>query len=125
MIKYPSLNQRTYQSSRIKPWTNPTNEDFSAQPMSYRESWDDETMKLALSAKGKEMSVHRAASEYNITNSTLGDKPDRKPYFTPNEVEELVKFLVNTVLIGYGCSRKKSLQYWVDKELCADCCSLQ
>ena len=81
MIKYPTLSQRTYRSSRIKPWVNPTYEDctyFSARPTSYRETWDDEGMKLALAATEKGMSIRRAASEYNIPKPTLGDRVSGK-----------------------------------------------
>ena len=71
-------------------------------------------MRLALTATEK---GRRAASEYNIPKSTLGDrvsgkilpgaKAGRKPYLTPNEEDELVKFLLNYAAIGYGRSRKE------------------
>ena len=98
MLKFPSLSQRTYRTSKAaKPWTRPTADDCidPARPAKYRETYDDESMRLALTATEKGLSIRRAASEYNIPKSTLGDrvsgkilpgaKPGRKPYLTPNE----------------------------------------
>ena len=120
MLKFPSLSQRTYRTSKAaKPWTRPTADDCiaPARPAKYRETYDDESMRLALTATEKGLSIRRAASEYNIPKSTLGDrvsgkilpgaKPGRKPYLTPNEEDELVKFLLNCAAIGYGRSRKE------------------
>ena len=95
MLKLPSLSQRTYRTS--KAWTRPTADDCvaPARPLKYRETYDDESMRLALTATEKGLSICRAASEYNIPKSPLGDrvsgnilpgaKPGRKPYLTPNE----------------------------------------
>ena len=65
-------------------------------------------MRSALTATEKGLSIRRAASEYNIPKSTLGDRVSGKmPYLTPNEEDELVKFLLNCAAIGYGRSRKE------------------
>ena len=120
MLKFPLLSQRTYcMSKAANPWTRPTADDCiaSARPAKYRETYDDKSLRLSLTATEKGLSIRRATSKYNIPKSTFGERvsgkilpganPGRKQCLTPNEEEKLVKFLLNCAAIGYGHSRKE------------------
>ena len=63
------------------------------------------------------MSVRRAAEEYDVPRSTLGDRVSgrilpcpvsgRKPYLSREEEDELVSFLVGCAEIGFSRGRKE------------------
>ena len=83
----------------------------SLRPISYK-AWDDDDMERALQeVYSGSMTVTRAALEYGISRSTLGDRasgrvvPGSKSgaptYLSPVEEEELVHFLIGGAEIGY------------------------
>ena len=89
------------------------------RPIKYK-PWDDDSMQKALEAVTDDgLSVRRAAIEYGVPRSTLGDRvsgrvchgivsgPPR--YLSEQEEEELVKFLLGCASVGYPKTRKEVL----------------
>ena len=98
--------------SRSKEFTKKTLQNReSIRPISYK-NWDDATMEKALEeVSSRSMTIRRAAEEYGVPRSTLGDRasgrvvPGTKSgaptYLSPEEEEELVHFLIGSAEIGY------------------------
>ena len=83
----------------------------SIRPISYKD-WDDCDMERALEeVSSGSMTIRRAAEEYGVPRSTLGDRASGRvicgaksgapTYLSPEEEEELVQFLVGSAEIGY------------------------
>ena len=76
-------------------------------------------MQKAVSAVRTGLSIRRAALEYNVPKSTLGDRVSGKvehgtmsgpsKYLTSGEEEELVKFLLGCASVGYAKTRQQIL----------------
>lgn len=74
-------------------------------------------MELAYQAVLNQISVCRAAIEYDVLQSTLGDRvrnrvlpgavSGNQPYFSTFEEDELVQFLLRCANIGYARERKE------------------
>ena len=81
--------------------------------------WDCVGMEKAVAEVEKGVSVRRAAEMFGVPRSTLhdripgkvriGGKPDRTPYLSDEEEEELVSFLLKCADIGYAHTRKEVL----------------
>lgn len=95
--------------SRKKPALE-VNEAGLERPLKYKR-WSEESMIGALRAVSQGMGVNRAALEFDVPRSTLGDrvsgkvthgsKSGRMPYLTYSEEEELVKYIITCAKIGY------------------------
>ena len=83
----------------------------SIRLISYK-NWDDAVIESALEeVSSGSMTIRRAAEEYGVPRSTLGDRasggvvPGTKSgaptYLSPEEEEELVQFLIGSADIGY------------------------
>ena len=83
----------------------------SIRPICYK-NWDDAVMESALEeVSSGSMTIRRAAEEYGVPRSTLGDrasgrvvigtKSGASTYLSPEEKEELVQFLIGSADIGY------------------------
>ena len=107
----PPLSQRVYSKARI------TSRQRITRDVCYND-WTYDRMGRAIQAetdKGK--SIRRAAVEYNVPKSTLGDRvsgcivhgaTSGKPQYLSDEEEELlVRFLLKCASIGYPRSRKE------------------
>ena len=109
---YPPLHSRVVTSKPLSSCC-----PLVLRPQLYRVSYTVEQMDCAYKAvlEGK-MSVRRAAEEYDVPRSTLGDRVSgrvlpcsvsgRKPYLSREE-DELVSFLVGCAGIGFPRGRKE------------------
>ena len=101
---------------------------YSHSPIKYK-SWSDELMQNALESVSLEgNSVCRAAMEYGVPRSTLGDRvsgrtshgavsgPQR--YLSEDEEEELGWFLLGCASVGYPNTRKEVLSLVQSQILC-------
>ena len=114
MLQYPALKERVFRSHRSIHLA-PT----QVQRGAYK-GWTDSQMEQALQAVvSGGSSVRRAALDYNVPKSSLGDRvsgrtvPGSKsgplPYLNTMEEAEVVQFLSRCASIGYGKSRKEVL----------------
>ena len=90
-----------------------------SRPGKYK-PWDDDCMQKALQAvKLDGASVRKAAMEYGVPKSTLGDRVSGRvthgtvsgppKYLSEQEEEELVRFILGCVSVGYPKTRKEIL----------------
>lgn len=113
MDQYPPLGDRVVKTSStclavVVP-------QFTSSTLVCRgeyKQWTEERMALAMDAVVKDgLSVRKAAEEYGVPKSTLGDRISGRilpgaisgpgKYLTHQEEEELVCFLLRCVSIGY------------------------
>ena len=91
-----------------------TSDYFSYRPSKYKD-WTEEQMRAAYEAVKDGMSIRRAAEEYGVPKSTLGDRVSGRSQMgckggphkilTDEQEECLVGFLVRCATIGYAKSR--------------------
>ena len=84
-----------------------------------RKTWSEESMKAAMKAVSKGLSVNQALRYYRVLKTTLYDrvsgkvvhgvKPGPRPYLSPAEEEELGNYLKDCAKMGYGKTRKDVL----------------
>ena len=77
--------------------------------------WNEEQMAYVVKAVIDGSSIRRAAEEYDVPRSTLGDRISGRvvpgstsgspKYLSTQEEEELVQFLIDCASIGYPCGR--------------------
>ena len=90
-----------------------------SRPGKYK-PWDDDCMQKALQAvKLDGASVRKAAMEYGVPKSTLGDRASGRvtpgvvsgppKYLSDDEEEELVRFILGCASVGYPKTRKEIL----------------
>jgi transposase len=101
-----------------------------SRPGKYK-PWDDDCMQKALQAvKLDGTSVRKAAMEYGVPKSTLGDRVSGRvthgvlsgppKYLSEEDEDELVRFILGCVSVGYPKTRKEILslvQTQVDKPI--------
>ena len=110
------LSKRIIRASSSQPPPFSFSDSTSYGRGTYR-SWDKTSMKQAVEAVEKGVSVRKAAELYNVPRSTLHDKANGKtaedarsgpqPYLSPEEEEELTSFLLQAAKIGYPYTRKQ------------------
>ena len=112
MLQCPALNQRIFRSKTHHPLYSFQNSVTVSRPEKFKQ-WSEEVMEKAVNAViNNGMSVRRAAMDYDVPKSTLGDRVSGRvipgSYSGPrkllSEEEELVVFA-----IGYPKSRKDLL----------------
>ena len=116
MLQCSPLNQRIYRSKLYYQLKSSQQTVTASRPAVFK-LWSNEVMEKALNEViNNGMSVRRAALEYNIPKSTLGDRVSGrvipgstsgpKKYLTEEKEDELVAFVRRCALIGYPKSRK-------------------
>ena len=111
------LCQRVYRSKNIQcAGIGPCDNGSVSRMVGYKE-WNYDKMDKAMEAVKDGMSIRRAAEEFNLPKSTLGDrisgrtlhgaKSGRPKYLTDEEEDILVKFLLKCAAIGYPRSRNE------------------
>ena len=114
MSQYLPLSKRVYRSTSC---TQRVASVSQFRPSTYK-NWSKESMELAYQAVMNDgISVRRAAIEYNVPRSTLGDRvrgsvlpgavSGNQPYLSSSEEDELVQFLLRCADIGYPRGRKE------------------
>ena len=112
--EYPPL------SARVVKTTSPASSSHLSavqRPKVYKE-WSVENMEQAYQAVMHDgVSIRRAAVEYNIPRTTLGDRVQgrvlpgsvsgKQPYLSPSEEIELVTFILRCADIGFPRGRKE------------------
>ena len=111
----PPLAKRVYVSSRNEVTVRGSH--HANRPVSYK-SWSEESMSMALKAVLEQgLSVRRAAEDYGVPKSTLGDRvsgrvlpgavsgPSR--YLDDEEEKELAHFICRCASIGYAKTRSE------------------
>ena len=116
------LAKRVYSTNQkgIPPLTHVQQQSDSSCPRKLYKLWTEEEIRAACEAISQRgISVRRAALEYNIPKSTLQDRlngkvlpgatsgPER--YLSPEEENELAKFVMHCAKIGYARTRKQVL----------------
>ena len=115
MDQYPPLGDRVVKTSGLGLAVAHRVPSASVYRGEYKQ-WSEERMALAVDAVMKDgISVRRAAEEYDIPKSTLGDRISGRilpgavsgpgKYLSDQEEEELVCFLLECASIGYSRSR--------------------
>ena len=116
MLQFPSLSERIYKS-RHQCYRDACQPTISVcRPAKFKQ-WSEEVMVKAVNAVLNDgMSVRRAAIDYDIPKSTLGDRVSGrvipgstsgpKKLLTEEEEGELVAFVRRCATIGYPKSRK-------------------
>ena len=112
MFHYPPLKERIFKVQSIC-----TSKPASHRPSTYK-YWSEDKMEKAFEAVTKErLSVRRAAEEYNVPRSTLGDRVSGRTQIgarsgpmkilTDQQEDHLEQFLINCAAIGYAKSRSQ------------------
>ena len=117
MDQYPPLGDRVVKTSGLGLAVAHCVPSASVYRSEYKR-WSEERMALAVDAVIKDgISVRRAAEEYDVPKSILGDRISGRilpgavsgpgKYLSDQEEEELVCFLLECVSIGYPRSRQE------------------
>ena len=129
MLSAGHLRDRVFRSQSAACSASLISQSYS-RPAKYK-PWDDDCMQKALQAvKLDGASVRRAAMEYGVPKSTLGDRVSGRvthgvvsgppKYLNDEEEEELVRFILGCASVGYPKTRKEILslvQTQVDKPI--------
>lgn len=112
------LSKRVIRASSSQPPPFTFGDSASYSRGTYR-TWDKTSMKQAVEAVEKGVTVRKAAELYSVPRSTLHDRLSGKtaedsrsgpqPYLSWNEEEELTSFLLQAAKIGYPYTRKQIL----------------
>lgn len=117
MDQYPPLGDRVVKTSGLGLAVAHRVPSASVYRGEYKQ-WSEERMALAVDAVMKDgISVRRAAEEYDVPKSTLGDRISGRilpgavsgpgKYLSDQEEDELVCFLLECASIGYPRSRQE------------------
>ena len=114
MWQCPPLSKRIF-ISKASFQCHQSNGSFPDRPETYK-SWKPEAMEKALDAVTQGISIRRAALDYGVPKSTLGDRasgrivPGRNSgpnrILNDEEETELVSFLRRCATVGYPKTRK-------------------
>ena len=119
MLQCPSLNQRIYKSKLRYPLQYP--QAVTDSRSKKFKQWSEDVMEKAINAVINDgVSIRRAAEDYGIPKSTLGDRisgrilpgssSGPRKLLTTEEEEDLVAFLRRCAAIGYPKSRKDLME---------------
>ena len=114
MSSYPTLNLHVIRSCAVSP---PQYFTSSQRPAQYKTYNEDRLRRAYTAVMEDKVSIRRAAVEYNVPRSTLGDRvrgrmlsgavSGRQSYLSRGEEDELVCFIIRSGDIGFPRGRKE------------------